>query len=125
MPAGFQQSLRIIQKRNWDGQISVATRTVARRALEVEELKDASGVYLLTGPGDAGRTKLYVGESDALNERLLKQDANRDFWDRIICLTQRGTQFDKAQVRYIEATLISHCSECGKRRFGKCSAANR
>lgn len=102
---GVPDGVRVVSKSNWTGQAVVASRTQLADALRRDEL-DRPGVYVLTGVDDAGNSRIYVGEADALGKRL-KQHEAKDFWTRFIAFSASDQTINKAHVRYLESRLLA------------------
>lgn len=102
---GTPEGIRIVDKSNWVGRAVVAGRAQLGDALKREEL-ERSGVYLLIGAGEGGAPRLYVGEADALRDRLKQHDASKDFWTSFVAFTSSDDTLNKALVRYLESRLI-------------------
>lgn len=62
---------------------------------------------MLVGVGESGSGRVYVGEADALGERLRQHVAGKDFWTTFIGFTSSDGSLNKAYVRYLEARLIA------------------
>ena len=102
---GVPDGLRIVEKSNWTGRAVVAARGQISDALGREELGQP-GVYVLTGPGEEGAPRLYVGEADGLRERLRQHVADKEFWTRFVTFTSTNEGLNKALVRYLESRLV-------------------
>lgn len=103
---GTPEGLRIVDKSNWTGRAVVANRSQLERALARSEMAQP-GVYVLTGQTGEGADKLYVGEADALGERIKQHAAGKEFWTRAIAFTSTNEGLNKANVRYLEAGLLA------------------
>ncbi|ART63197.1 GIY-YIG nuclease family protein [Kushneria marisflavi] len=103
---GTPEGLRIVEKSNWTGRAVVANRSQFERALTRSEMAQP-GVYVLTGLTEEGAAKLYVGEADALGERIKQHVAGKEFWTRAIAFTSTNEGLNKANVRYLEARLLA------------------
>ncbi|MGM0856242.1 MAG: GIY-YIG nuclease family protein [Pseudomonadota bacterium] len=103
---GTPEGLRIVEKSNWTGRAVVANRSQLERALSRSEMAQP-GVYVLTGQTEEGAAKLYVGEADALCERIKQHVAGKEFWTRSIAFTSTNEGLNKANVRYLEARLLA------------------
>ncbi|WP_110685147.1 GIY-YIG nuclease family protein [Salinicola aestuarinus] len=103
---GTPEGLRIVEKSNWTGRAVVANRSQLEGALTRSEMTQP-GVYVLTGQTDDGAAKLYVGEADALGERIKQHVAGKEFWTRAIAFTSTNEGLNKANVRYLEARLLA------------------
>ena len=102
---GVPEGLRIVEKSNWTGRAVVASRAQIDRALGRDELAQP-GVYVLTGASDDGAPRLYVGEADALRERIRQHVAGKEFWTRLVAFSSSNEGLNKAHVRYLEARLV-------------------
>lgn len=102
---GVPEGLRIVEKSNWTGRAVVASRAQIDRALVRDELAQP-GVYVLTGASDDGAPRLYVGEADALRERIRQHVAGKEFWTRLVAFSSSNEGLNKAHVRYLEARLV-------------------
>lgn len=102
---GAPEGLRIVEKSNWTGRAVVASRSQIDRALRREELAQP-GVYVLTGTGEQGAPRIYIGEADVLRDRLKQHLNNKEFWSRFVAFTSTNESLNKAHVRYLEACLI-------------------
>lgn len=102
---GVPEGLRIVEKSNWTGRAVVASRAQIDRALARDELTQP-GVYVLTGASDDGAPRLYVGEADALHDRIRQHVANKEFWTRLVAFSSTNEGLNKAHVRYLEARLV-------------------
>lgn len=102
---GVPEGLRIVEKSNWTGRAVVASRAQIDRALARDELAQP-GVYVLTGASDDGAQRLYIGEADALRERIRQHVAGKEFWTRLVAFSSSNEGLNKAHVRYLEARLV-------------------
>lgn len=103
---GTPEGLRVVEKSNWTGRAVVANRSQLERALARSEMAQP-GVYVLTGLTDDGATKLYVGEADALGERIKQHVSGKEFWTRAVAFTSTNEGLNKANVRYLESRLLA------------------
>lgn len=103
---GTPEGLRIVEKSNWTGRAVVANRSQLERALARSEMTQP-GVYVLTGQTEDGAAKLYVGEADALGERIKQHVSGKEFWTRVVAFTSTNEGLNKANVRYLEAGLLA------------------
>ncbi|WP_136255993.1 GIY-YIG nuclease family protein [Onishia niordana] len=110
---GTPEGLRIVEKSNWTGRAVVANRTQLEGALKRSEMAQP-GVYVLTGQTDDGAAKLYIGEADALGERIKQHVAGKEFWTRAIAFTSTNEGLNKANVRYLEARLLGLAKEANQ-----------
>src|SRR5690554_2335749 len=102
---GVPDGLRIVEKSNWTGRAVVASRAQLDRALVRDELSQP-GVYVLTGAGDEGTPRIYVGEADILRDRIKQHVSGKEFWIRLVAFSSTNEGLNKAHVRYLESRLI-------------------
>lgn len=69
-------------------------------------------------PGDdeeaVGNTRCYIGEADIVADRLRYHQREKEFWDRVVVITSKDANLTKADVRYLESTLISLATQAGR-----------
>ncbi|MGD9795935.1 MAG: GIY-YIG nuclease family protein [Acidimicrobiia bacterium] len=102
----------MVEKSLWTGLGFMAPRSRYGSLRARPELNGA-GVYVLIGPPDgvAASSRIYIGESDVLRDRLDNHHANKDFWTRVIVFTAKDANLNKAHVRYLEARLLRISAE--------------
>lgn len=110
---GVPDGLRIVEKSNWTGRAVVASRSQIDRALARDELSQP-GIYVLTGVSDHGAPRVYVGEADALRERIKQHVAAKEFWTRIVAFSSTNEGLNKAHVRYLESRLVGLAREANQ-----------
>ncbi len=106
LPTGEPEGLRIIEKSNWSGQGLVFPRAQYAEARRRDELK-RTGVYVLWGPGESGRPRVYVGEGDVVLSRLDDHFKQKDFWTHAAVFISKDQNLNKAHVKYLEARLVA------------------
>ena len=105
---------------NWTGKAIVAPRADLPKLLDRLERKEASrtGVYFLIGedPDDWSRTRVYVGQSEQIGNRLKRHenDEDKDFFNRICCVVDKGNGLNSAHVKYLEARIIQAVGNAGR-----------
>lgn len=102
---GRPDGLRLIEKSNWVGLGIVCPRGSYARVKKREEF-GRSGVYILAGPEDDDRPRIYVGEGETVRTRLDEHYVSKDFWQQAIVFTTTGTPRNKAEITYLEARLL-------------------
>jgi hypothetical protein len=65
------------------------------------------GIYLLLGQNDNEITKLYIGETTNLKDRLKYHYLNKDFWSEAIVFYSKNNEISSSHIKYVEAKLIS------------------
>lgn len=107
VPDGDPNGVRIVERMNWTGLVTVIPRSRWRDVRSRPDLLHA-GVYILVGYGEDGDDEIpsvYIGEADTVRHRLDQHYRGLDFWERVIVLTA-GTRLNKAHVKWLEATLV-------------------
>ena len=107
---------------NWTGKVIAAPESRLPDLLKRPELKQ-SGVYFLRGenPEAWHRPYLYVGESEAVGERLLhhlkdpKRTAN---WDHTVVVVSKDENLTKAHIRFLEVRLLALIDGSGRAVLG-------
>ncbi len=103
---GDPDGLRIVERSNWVGKAIVFPRPLLPKIRQRAELEQ-TGVYLLLGPREDGEGEmLYIGEGDPIRPRLDSHYAQKDFWNRAVCIVAGPGQLNKAHVQFLEANLI-------------------
>jgi Domain of unknown function (DUF4357) len=95
----------------------VVPRASLAAFLKRREAQNA-GVYILSGqdPDDPFRSRIYVGESEAVGPRLRQHDSDeqKDFFDRAIVFVSKDENLTKAHARHLEEQLIQRIKEAGR-----------
>ena len=117
-PFGEPEGLRIIEKDNWSGRAVVFPRSVMSEARDLEELQ-GPGVYILRGPGPGyeDRNRIYVGQSDDVQRRLIDHTnpkKGKEFWTEVVAVTSKDANLNKAHILYLEARLAELADEADR-----------
>lgn len=98
---------------NWTGHVLSGPRSLLGELLKRPECA-RTGVYFLIGPDpdDNLRTRVYIGESDNVSQRLRQHNrpessGGKDFWERVCLVTSKDQNLTKAHVKYLESKLIA------------------
>ncbi|MFM9926746.1 GIY-YIG nuclease family protein [Variovorax sp. H27-G14] len=95
---------------NWTGHVLMGPRTQLLELVQRPEMV-RTGIYFLTGPDPevAGKTLVYIGESDNVGKRLIQhnKDESKDFWERACVITSKDQNLTKAHARYLESRVIA------------------
>lgn len=109
MPDGSPSGLRTAEI----GMSTVKGVACSRTSLEQLARRPESrrtGVYILFGPDPAivGRTAIYVGEGDAVLDRIAShdKDASKDYFEKVLLFVSKDENLTKAHVRWLEARLV-------------------
>lgn len=113
LPFGDPRRLRTAEISNWSGKSIAAPRTDLDELLARVELGQA-GVYLLLGTDpESGRPAVYVGEAEALGDRL-KQHRDKDFWNQIVVFFSKDDNLTRAHIKFLEGRLIEQARATGR-----------
>ncbi len=114
VPDGDPNSLRIVQRMNWTGMVTVIPRGRWLDARHRDALQ-LTGVYILIGYGedDDELPRVYIGEADTIGQRVNRHYQRLDFWERVIVLTA-GTLLNKAHVKWLESKLVEQAKSAGR-----------
>ena len=111
IPTGEPEGLRIIEKSNWTGQGLFFPRSIYSQVRGREELT-RTGVYVLWSPSGSGQLpRAYVGEGQALLNRLDSHMKNKDFWTHGVAFSSKDQNLNKAHVQHLEARLVGLAAE--------------
>src|SRR3954452_16730406 len=106
---GTPLGIRIVEKSNWTGRGIDFSRADWLRARTRDDF-GRPGVYALTGVGDDGLARLYIGEGDVLLTRINQHfsgPGGKEFWTRAMAFTSKDENLNKAHVRYLESRLVT------------------
>jgi hypothetical protein len=113
LPLGDPKRVRTAEISNWSGKAVAGPRTDLEHLLVRPELANP-GVYLLIGSDpQTGELAAYVGEAEAVSERL-KQHKGKEFWNSAIIFVSKDENLTKAHIRYLEGRLIIEATKVGR-----------
>lgn len=113
LPLGDPKRIRTAEISNWSGKAIAAPRTDLDHLLARQELA-SPGVYILLGSDtETGDLAAYVGEAEAVCDRL-KQHRSKEFWTSAITFVTKDENLTKAHIRYLEGRLIEEASKIGR-----------
>lgn len=112
---GEPDGVRTATRQNWNGKAIAFPRDAWARVQKRPELRK-TGVYVLVGPtegSDDGVPTVYVGQGDAVGDRIGSHFVNKDFWDFCVAVVAEGTPLNSAQARWLEHVFIDRAAELG------------
>ena len=115
---GLPDGLRLVEKSNWIGLGVVCPRGRYSTAKKRHEFS-RSGVYVLVGQQGNDLPSIYIGEAERVRNRIDQHYVDKDFWQHAIIFTTTGPQLNKAQVKYLEASLVERAA-----RYRRCRLEN-
>jgi len=117
---GTPNGLLTAEIMNWTGHVLNGPRSKLAELVQRPECA-RTGVYFLVGPDpeDSLRTRVYIGESDDVAQRLKAHNrpeaqGGKDFWERVCLVTSKDQNLTKAHVKHLESRLIHHAVAAGR-----------
>src|SRR6476619_3421374 len=112
---GTATGLIIASMHGWTGSVLVGRNQTLPRLLARQETKRA-GIYILYGPDPdiPAKNRIYIGEADAIMDRLPASVHDRGFWELVAVITTSDESLNKGHVRYLEAELINAAVSAGR-----------
>jgi hypothetical protein len=112
---GDPEGIRLIDRMNWTGVGIVFPRERWSAARTRAEL-NRTGVYILVGyrEGDEDLPTLYIGEGDAVRDRIDSHTQTKEFWEHGYAFTTSNNGLNKAHVRWLERELIQQAKTAGR-----------
>lgn len=104
--SGTPYGVRSAQLSNWNGKIIFCPRSAVKQLRTIPEAEQPA-VYLLLGEDE----QIYVGETDALANRIGSQVNNKEFWNEFVALT--SPNLAKTEVKYLEHLLANKLRDDG------------
>lgn len=125
---GTPNGLLTAEIMNWTGHVLTGPRSKLAELVQRSECA-RTGVYFLVGPDpdDSLRTRIYIGESDDVAQRLKQhnrpqEQGGKDFWERVCLITSKDQNLTKAHAKYLESQLIQIASQAGRCLVGNGTA---
>lgn len=103
---GTVTGLRHAEIMGWTGQALLVPRNRVKQMSEWEE-SHKPGVYFLFGiDPQTGSEAVYIGEAEHVAGRVYQHLSGKDFWNEVICFTNKDENLTKAHVKYLESRLV-------------------
>jgi len=125
---GTPNGLLTAEIMNWTGHVLTGPRSKLAELVQRPEC-GRTGIYFLVGPdpADSMRTRVYIGESDDVAQRLKQhnrpeEQGGKDFWERVCLVTSKDQNLTKAHVKYLESKLIGVAGGLGRCVMGNATA---
>jgi len=115
---GDPEGVRLVDRMNWTGVGVVFPRERWQSARLRPELT-RTGVYVLVGykEGDEDLPTLYIGEGDAVRDRIDSHAQTKEFWEHGYAFTTSNNGLNKAHVRWLERELIQQAKRAGRSKL--------
>ncbi|MEM7047493.1 MAG: GIY-YIG nuclease family protein [Pseudomonadota bacterium] len=97
---------------NWTGHVLMGPRSRLGDIFKREETSK-TGVYFLINQDDE-ESKVYIGESDVVQDRLRNHASKKDFWTTVCFVTSKDDNLTKTHVRYLESRLLQLAKDAGR-----------
>tara|TARA_R110001583_G_scaffold115266_1_gene265802 strand:- start:12047 stop:12928 length:882 start_codon:yes stop_codon:yes gene_type:complete len=111
---GSVTGIRHAEIMGWTGQALAVPRSKVKELSEWEEsLKP--GVYFLFGESEeTGNDAVYIGEAEQVASRIQQHLSGKDFWNEVVCFTNKDENLTKAHVKYLESRLVAVANQANR-----------
>lgn len=111
---GSVTGIRHAEIMGWTGQALTVPRSKVKELSEWEEsLKP--GVYFLFGVDEeTGNDAVYIGEAEQVASRIQQHLSGKDFWNEVVCFTNKDENLTKAHVKYLESRLVALTNQANR-----------
>ena len=112
---GKPTGLRKATIHGWTGVVLVSSQSTFASLTSREEV-DRTGVHVLTGPDPdkQGMTRVYIGSTNSVRDRIKQSAEEREFWETAIAVTTSDDDLSKGHAEYLEARLIELTKQAGR-----------
>ncbi len=112
---GKPSSLRKATIHGWTGLLFVSGASAFGELTARDEVA-RTGIYILSGPDPdvLGSTRVYIGSSNSVAERVKQSALERVFWETAITVTTSDDDLSKGHAEYLEARLIEITAQAGR-----------
>lgn len=98
--------LKTAELSNWTGLAYIGERKHIPIIQKFDDVKNAGLYFLIKKECNESTTKLYIGETDNVAERI-KSHQEKDWWDSFVAFISKDSNLTKAHVRYLEKSLCN------------------
>lgn len=111
---GSVTGIRHAEIMGWTGQALAVPRNKVKELSGWEEsLKP--GIYFLFGDSEeTGNDAVYIGEAEQVASRIQQHLSGKDFWNEVVCFTNKDENLTKAHVKYLESRLVALTSQASR-----------
>jgi len=111
---GSVTGIRHAEIMGWTGQALAAPRNRVKELSEWEE-SQKPGIYFLFGVNEeTGNDAVYIGEAEQVFSRIQQHLSGKDFWNEVVCFTNKDENLTKAHVKYLESRLVSLANQANR-----------
>lgn len=105
---GTLEGLLTVDDSSWNNGTFLSCPRENIESLLSQDEVNRYGVYLLLS-----ESKVYVGQSTQLKQRIEQHILGKDWWQRVIVLTTKTDSLNKSDIDYLESVLIEKSVICG------------
>jgi hypothetical protein len=91
---------------NWTGQALAVPRNRVKELGDWEESQKPGVYFLFDVDSETGNDAVYIGEAEQVASRIHQHLSGKDFWNEVICFTNKDENLTKAHVKYLESGLV-------------------
>jgi len=115
---GDPDGVRLVDRMNWTG-VGVVFPRERWPSVRTRSELGRTGVYILVGykEGDEDLPTLYIGEGDAVRDRIDSHAQGKEFWEQGYAFTTSNNGLNKAHVRWLERELIQQAKKAGRSKL--------
>ncbi len=99
------KNLKSIELSNWSGKAYIGNRKHVGILQEFDDLATLGVYFLISENEDCHQKKIYIGEADEINKRILDHQKKKDWWEEFVVFISKDSNLTKAHVRYLEKKL--------------------
>ncbi|WP_426359672.1 GIY-YIG nuclease family protein [Pseudocolwellia sp. HL-MZ19] len=104
---GSVTGIRHAEIMGWTGQALALPRNRVKELTDWEESL-RPGIYFLFGvDSETGNDAVYIGEAEQVAGRIQQHLSGKDFWNHVVCFTNKDENLTKAHVKYLESRLVT------------------
>lgn len=120
---GNPEGVRLVDRMNWTG-IGVVFPRERWQVARLRPELGRTGVYVLVGykEGDEDLPTLYIGEGDAVRDRIDSHAQTKEFWEDGYVFTTSNNGLNKAHVRWLERELIQQAKKARRSKLDNATA---
>lgn len=99
------KNLKSVELSNWSGKAYIGTRKHVNVLQDFDDLSSPGVYFLISENEDSYQKRIYIGEADEINKRMLDHFKKKDWWDEFVLFISKDSNLTKAHVRYLEKKL--------------------
>ena len=104
---GKPGGLTTLEVAGWTGHIIAGPRSELKRITARPEA-ERNGVYLLLADDKSAidETRCYIGRTEGFAHRLRNHDFKKDWWQRLVLISEKGDSFNEGHWGYLEHLMV-------------------